>query len=98
MQKADGARRNRGDNMPKLPVSDEEIMNRHVKAAIQDWQIIHNMSNAAVAKRFNVTEQTVWGWKKHPERMFSKARRIIRFFKFSDEQILNMLRPPKERR
>lgn len=84
--------------MPKLSVSDEEIMNRHVKAAIQNWQIMHGMDDVTTAKKMKVTRQTIWGWKNDPSKLFAKARKIIRFFKFSDEQILNMLRPPEERR
>lgn len=37
--------------MPKLSVSDEEIMNRHVKAAIQNWQIMHGMDDVTTAKK-----------------------------------------------
>lgn len=97
MQRADGIRRKRGDDMPRLPVSDTEMMNRQVRASESYFRSMKELSIPKAAKSLGVCRQTYDNRMSNPGIITLDDFRLwVNSRKISDDEILRMIR--KERR
>lgn len=79
--------------MPKLKQSDYEMMNREVRAALMAGQERKDMDSSATAKCLGVCKETYLRRNRNPEKFtLADLRILIRVFKFTDEEILKMVK------
>lgn len=79
--------------MPKLKPSAYEMMNREVRAALLAGQERKDMDSSATAKCLGVCKETYLRRNRNPENFtLADFRILIRVFKFTDEEILRMVK------
>ena len=80
--------------MPKVKPSDNEQMNREIRAAIYAGQERQGLSNKLMAKILGISEQTYRQKVMEPDRFSVAQFRIVaRRLKFADDDMIRMMRP-----
>ena len=84
--------------MPALKPSDNELMNREVRASLEAGQIRKGYDDARTAKLLCMCKATYQKKKREPYLFtIEELRRLVHIFHIPDADVLNMLRRKEEK-
>lgn len=82
--------------MSKLPPSDEELMDRQVRASESYFRNLKKLAIPKAAKCLGMCVATYKNRMERPEIItLEDFREFVRFYKIPDDQILRMIRPER---